>query len=145
MGLFAEFKAFIQRGNVIDLAVAVIVGAAFGKIVSSLVSDVITPLLGIAPQGSDVLSVLDIPLYQGAKIKVGAFLQSVIDFLIISFCVFMLVKGVNAIHLEKVLAGEPKPAELTTQEKLLTEIRDLLQAKQEPENASKTDPQERPI
>jgi large conductance mechanosensitive channel len=145
MGLFAEFKAFIQRGNVIDLAVAVIVGAAFGKIISSLVSDVITPLLGIAPQGSDVLSVLDIPLYQGAKIKVGAFLQSVIDFLIISFCVFMLVKGVNAIHLEKVLAGEPKPAELTTQEKLLTEIRDLLKAKHEPENANKADPQERPV
>jgi large conductance mechanosensitive channel len=145
MGLIAEFKAFIQRGNVIDLAVAVIIGAAFGKIVSSLVSDVITPLLGIAPQGGDVLSVLDIALYQGAKIKVGAFLQSVIDFLIISFCVFLLVKGVNAIHLEKVLAGEPKPAELTTQEKLLTEIRDLLKAKQEPENSNKADPQERQV
>jgi large conductance mechanosensitive channel len=145
MGLIAEFKAFIQRGNVIDLAVAVIIGAAFGKIVSSLVSDVITPLLGIATQGSDVLSVLDIPLYQDAKIKVGAFLQSVINFLIISFCVFLLVKGVNAIHLEKVLAGEPKPVELTTQEKLLTEIRDLLKAKQEPENANKAGPQERPV
>jgi large conductance mechanosensitive channel len=145
MGLIAEFKAFIQRGNVIDLAVAVIIGAAFGKIVSSLVSDVITPLLGIATQGSDVLSVLDIPLYQDAKIKVGAFLQSVINFLIISFCVFLLVKGVNAIHLEKVLAGEPKPAELTTQEKLLTEIRDLLKAKQEPENSNKADPQERQV
>jgi large conductance mechanosensitive channel len=145
MGLIAEFKAFIQRGNVIDLAVAVIIGAAFGKIVSSLVSDVITPLLGIATQGSDMLSVLDIPLYQDAKIKVGAFLQSVINFLIISFCVFLLVKGVNAIHLEKVLAGEPKPAELTTQEKLLTEIRDLLKAKQEPETVNKADPQERPV
>jgi large conductance mechanosensitive channel len=144
MSLITEFKAFIQRGNVIDLAVAVIIGAAFGKIVSSLVSDVITPLLGIAPQGSDVLSVLDIPLYQGAKIKVGAFLQSVIDFLIISFCVFMLVKGVNAIHLEKVLAGEPKPVELTTQEKLLTEIRDLLKAQQQPDNTIKTSPEERP-
>jgi large conductance mechanosensitive channel len=144
MSLITEFKAFIQRGNVIDLAVAVIIGAAFGKIVSSLVSDVITPLLGIAPQGGDVLSALDIPLYQGAKIKVGAFLQSVIDFLIISFCVFMLVKGVNAIHLEKVLAGEPKPAEMTTQEKLLTEIRDLLKAQQQPDNTIKTSPEERP-
>jgi large conductance mechanosensitive channel len=144
MSLITEFKAFIQRGNVIDLAVAVIIGAAFGKIVSSLVSDVITPLLGIAPQGGDVLSALDIPLYQGAKIKVGAFLQSVIDFLIISFCVFMLVKGVNAIHLEKVLAGEPKPVELTTQEKLLTEIRDLLKAQQQPDNTIKTSPEERP-
>ena len=144
MSLITEFKAFIQRGNVIDLAVAVIMGAAFGKIVSSLVSDVITPLLGIAPQGSDVLSALDIPLYQGAKIKVGMFLQSVIDFLIISFCVFMLVKGVNAIHLAKVLAGEPKPVELTTQEKLLTEIRNLLKAEQQPDNTIKTSPEERP-
>ena len=144
MSLITEFKAFIQRGNVIDLAVAVIMGAAFGKIVSSLVSDVITPLLGIASQGSDVLSALDIPLYQGAKIKVGMFLQSVIDFLIISFCVFMLVKGVNAIHLAKVLAGEPKPVELTTQEKLLTEIRDLLKAEQQPDNTIKTSPEERP-
>jgi len=133
MGLIAEFKAFIQRGNVIDLAVAVIVGAAFGKIVSSLVSDVITPVLGIATQGSDVLSALDIPLYHDAKIKIGSFLQSVINFLIISFCVFLLVKLVNAIRLEKALAGEPKPAELTPQEKLLTEIRDLLKARQDSE------------
>jgi len=145
MGLIAEFKAFIQRGNVIDLAVAVIIGAAFGKIVSSLVSDVITPLLGIVPQGNDLFAALEIPLYHGAKIKLGSFLQSVIDFLFISFCIFLLVKAVNAIHLEKVLAPEPKPAELTPQEKLLTEIRDLLKAKQEPENANKADPQERPV
>lgn len=139
MGLVAEFKAFIQRGNVIDLAVAVIIGAAFGKIVNSLVADVLTPLLGIATQGGDIFSGLDIPLYANAQIKVGAFLQAVLNFLIISFCVFLLVKGVNAIRLEKVFAGEPKAAELTTQEKLLTEIRDLLKGSAPP-NA-----QERPV
>ncbi len=142
MNLIAEFKAFIQRGNVIDLAVAVIIGAAFGQIVNSLVTDLLTPLLGIAKQGSDIFSALDIPLYGDAKMKVGAFLQSILNFLIVSFCVFLIVKAVNAVHLEKMLAGDPKPAELTTQEKLLTEIRDLLKAQQGPASAN---PEERPI
>ena len=132
MRLLDEFKAFIQRGNVIDLAVAVIIGAAFGQIVNSLVNDVLTPFLGIAKQGNDIFSALDVPLYEGAIIKFGAFLQAVLNFLIIAFCVFLVVKGVNALHLAKVLAGTPSPAELTTQEKLLTEIRDLLKAREEP-------------
>ena len=142
MRLLDEFKVFIQRGNVVDLAVAVILGAALGQIVNSLVNDVLTPFLGVAKQGNDILSALDIPLYDGAKIKLGAFLQSVLNFLIIAFFVFLLVKGVNALHLEKVLAGTPPPAEMTTQEKLLTEIRDLLKAKQEP---APIDPNERQV
>src|SRR5580765_6047273 len=113
MSLLSEFKAFIQRGNVIDLAVAVIIGAAFGQIVNSLVNDVLTPLLGFAKQGNDMFSVLDVTIYGDAKIKIGAFLQTILNFLILSFCVFLLVKMVNAIKLEKVLAGEPKPAEMT--------------------------------
>ena len=142
MNLIAEFKAFIQRGNVIDLAVAVIIGAAFGQIVNSLVTDVLTPLMGIAKQGSDILSALDVEIYTGVKLKFGAFLQSILNFLIISICVFLVVKAVNAVHLEKVLAGEPKPAELTTQEKLLTEIRDLLKGQAA---SPSTGVQERPV
>lgn len=121
-----EFKAFIQRGNVIDLAVAVIIGAAFNGIVNSLVTDVFTPLLGIATTGNDALSGLDIELFNGATIKIGAFIKAIINFFVIAFCVFLIVKAVNAIQLQKVLAGEPKPKEMTLEEKLLTEIRDLL-------------------
>ena len=120
-----EFKAFIQRGNVIDLAVAVIIGAAFGNIVKSVVDDIFSPFLGFAQQGSG-FSVLDFPIYGGAQVKFGAFLQAVLNFLIISICVFLIVKGVNALHVGKVLAPPPPPE--TPTEKLLTEIRDLLKA-----------------
>ena len=130
-----EFKAFIKRGNVIDLAVAVIIGAAFGKFVNSLVTDLLMPLIGIITQSVN-LATLDYKLYLPsdpekpvAVLKYGAFLQAGIDFLIIAFCVFWLVKAVNAIHTSK---EEPKPAELTTQEKLLTEIRDLLKNEKPP-------------
>jgi large conductance mechanosensitive channel len=122
MGLIAEFKTFIQRGNVIDLAIAVIIGAAFGKIVTSLVGDVLMPMLGIATQGLN-FSQLELQLGD-ARLKYGAFLQSIIDFVIISFCVFLFAKGVNALQKQK--QEEAKPAELTTQERLLTEIRDRL-------------------
>jgi large conductance mechanosensitive channel len=127
MGLFHEFKTFIQRGNVIDLAVAVIIGAAFGQIVTSLVNDILTPVIGIATQGG--VPAVEIELINGAKIKLGSFLQAVLNFFVIAFCVFMIVKGINAVHLPKLLTSEPKPVELTTQEKLLTEIRDLLKSK----------------
>src|SRR5258708_7882760 len=96
MSLLSEFKAFIQRGNVIDLAVAVIIGAAFSQIVNSLVGDVLTPILGFAKQGNDMFSVLDITIYGDTKIKIGAFLQAILNFLIIAFCVFLIVKAVNA-------------------------------------------------
>jgi large conductance mechanosensitive channel len=123
-----EFKAFIQRGNVMDLAVAVIIGAAFNKIVSSLVGDVLTPVLGIATRGGDIFSGLDIPIYEDVNIKLGAFLQAIMNFFIIAFCVFLLVKGLNRMQWKK-NTEELKAVELSTQEKLLTEIRDLLKAK----------------
>jgi len=123
-----EFKTFIQRGNVMDLAVAVVMGAAFSKIVNSLVGDVLTPILGIATTGEGIFSGLDIPLYQNAVIKLGAFLGAIVNFFIVAFCVFLIVKAINRLQRLK-NSEEPKPAELSSQEKLLTEIRDLLKAR----------------
>lgn len=133
MNWLREFKAFIQRGNVIDLAVAVIMGAAFGKIVSSLVDNIVTPLIGMATGGVHFAG-LSVTVGD-AVLKYGLFLQAVIDFFIISFCVFWLVKGINALNVQKLLAGEAKAPELTLQEKLLTEIRDLLKGQQSPPDA----------
>ncbi len=133
MGLAQEFKAFVQRGNVVDLAVGIIMGAAFGKIVASLVGDVILPPIGYLIGGVNfndlqiVLSEAKTKAVDGvdktaAVLKYGAFLQAIFDFLIVAFCVFMLVKGVN--RLQK--AKEEKPKEPSAQEKLLAEIRDIL-------------------
>jgi len=126
MTIVEEFKQFIKRGNMIDLAVGIIIGAAFGKVVSTLVDAVLMPPIGAIIGGVD-FSALKITLSEkgGASIRYGAFLQSIIDFLIIGFCVFMVVKIVNRIE------GPPeeKPKELSPEEKLLTEIRDLLKAK----------------
>lgn len=95
-----EFKKFISRGNVIDLAVGVIMGSAFGKIVSSLVSDIIMPILGIISGGIDFTN-LSLTIGK-ANIKYGVFIQNVVDFLIISFCIFIMVKVVNKItHKDK--------------------------------------------
>lgn len=133
MGLVSEFKAFIQRGNVIDLAVAVIMGGAFGKIVTSLVGDLVMPLIGILTQSVNIADLqykLPNPTDPDkvlATLKYGAFLQAGIDFLLIALCVFFLVKAVNAVQRKE--PEPPKPVELTAQEKLLTEIRDLLKAK----------------
>ncbi|HZZ77662.1 MAG TPA: large-conductance mechanosensitive channel protein MscL [Gemmataceae bacterium] len=138
-----EFKAFIQRGNVIDMAVGVIMGTAFGKIVSSLVGDVIMPVVGILTRGVNVAGLSY--TFQDAQLKYGAFLQAIIDFLIIAICVFLIVKAINALHVQKVLAGPEKPAELTLQEKLLTEIRDLLKAQQPPSPGVTPSEPERPV
>ena len=132
MGLLAEFKKFIRRGNVIDLAVGVIIGAAFGKIVASLVGDILMPLIGIMTRGINIAGLsYDLPNPTDPEkilvtLKYGSFLQASIDFLIIAICVFLLVKAINAIQKKE----EEKPPEPTAQEKLLTEIRDLLKAKQ---------------
>ena len=134
MRWYNEFRAFIQRGNVIDLAVAVIIGAAFTAIVNSLVKDILMPLLGIPTRGADI-SKWAVRI-QDVDVTYGAFIQAIINFLLVSVCVFLLVKAVNALHSQKLLAGEPKPAELTTQEKLLTEIRDLLKDKEDPSDAT---------
>jgi large conductance mechanosensitive channel len=130
MSLLSEFKTFIHRGNVIDLAVGIIIGAAFSKIVASLVADLLMPVIGLMTQGIDVAKLsyevpnpVD-PQRVWVTLKYGSFLQASMDFLIIAFCVFLLVKVVNALNRSE----EPKP-EPTEQEKLLMEIRDLLKAK----------------
>ena len=136
MSIASEFKAFIQRGNVVDMAIGVIMGGAFGKIVNSLVTDVLTPPLGYLTNGIDFKSLskkLAPPLVDGAaatpvEIKYGLFLQATFDFLIIALCVFAIIKGMN--HLKKKDEAKPAaPAEPTVQEKLLTEIRDVLKAR----------------
>ena len=126
--MLGEFREFIQRGNVVDMAVGVIIGGAFGRIVSSVVGDVLMPPIGLATGGVD---------FKGLKfaiggtpeapvtINYGSFIQTTIDFLIIAFCVFLLVKAVNQLRRPTPEAPAPPP-EPTAEEKLLTEIRDLL-------------------
>jgi large conductance mechanosensitive channel len=133
MGLLKDFKDFAFKGNVIDLATAVIIGAAFGKIVSSLVNDIIMPPIGVLLGGLDFKELkLVIKAAVDTKPAVtwnyGMFIQNVIDFLIIAFCIFILIKAVQKAQKKKVEAPAP-PAEPPAQEKLLTEIRDLLKNK----------------
>ncbi len=138
MSFVQEFKAFVQRGNVVDMAIGVIMGGAFGKIVSSLVTDILTPPLGYLTGGVDFKSLSGklIPPQIGDKavlpveIKFGLFLQATFDFLIIALCVFMIVKGMNHLKKKDEVASVPAaPPEPSPQEKLLTEIRDLLKAR----------------
>lgn len=126
MGMITEFKEFIAKGNVMDLAVGVIIGGAFGKIVSSLVDDVITPaILNPALKAAQVEDLAGLKTDGG--ILYGKFLAAVIGFLVISFVIFLLVKGVNGMR-KKEEAPAPAPTG-PTQEELLTEIRDLLKNK----------------
>ncbi|PTL32853.1 large conductance mechanosensitive channel protein MscL [Prevotella sp. oral taxon 376] len=123
-----EFKEFAMRGNVMDMAVGVIIGGAFGKIVSSLVDDVLMPLIGMLLKGVD-FKTLGITLGD-AKITYGNFLQNILDFVIIAFCIFLMIKGVSKLNRKKEEPEPPAPApEPTAEEKLLTEIRDLLKNK----------------
>ena len=138
-GFFAEFKKFIARGNVMDMAVGVIIGGAFGKISTSLVNDVIMPGVSMLTGGVD-FSAWKIVLKEavvdagGAEvaaevaIKYGSFLATILDFLIIAFAVFCLIKFINSLHKkeEEAPAAPPAPPEPSAEEKLLTEIRDLL-------------------
>lgn len=122
-----EFKAFAMRGNVVDMAVGIVIGAAFGKIVSSLVADVIMPPIGMIMGGVDFSS-LAIALGEGeeaASINYGIFINTVLDFVIIAFAIFMVIKGINSMKKkeEEKPAEPPKPS---AEEVLLTEIRDLL-------------------
>ena len=130
MKLFDEFKAFVMRGNVVDLAVGVIIGGAFGKIVTSLVNDIFMPIIGMILGNVDFTS-LEIKLgepVEGAEqaaIRYGAFIQEIVNFLIIALCIFMVIKVINKLQKKKEEAPTPAP-EPTKEEVLLTEIRDAL-------------------
>ncbi|MFO1012805.1 MAG: large-conductance mechanosensitive channel protein MscL [Caulobacteraceae bacterium] len=134
MSIFKEFREFIARGNVIDLAVGVIIGAAFGKITTSLVEQVIMPPIGLVLGKVDFSQLKWVlqPADEANKvaevaIQYGAFLNTVISFLIVAWVVFMLVKGVNALRRQEAAAPEPAaPPAPTPTEALLSEIRDLL-------------------
>lgn len=124
-----EFKEFAMKGNVMDMAVGVIIGGAFGKIVSSLVDNILMPIIGVLTGGLD-FSTLSI-MVGDAKVNYGMFIQNVIDFLIIAFCIFLMIKGMNKLTKKKEAEPEaPAPApEPSAEEKLLSEIRDLLKNK----------------
>ncbi len=124
MGLVSEFKEFISKGNVLDLAVGVIIGGAFGKIVASMTEDIITPLIGLVLGKHDFSAIMVGPM------KVGNFLNAVIDFLIIAFIIFMIVKAANSVKKKPVEVVEVAavPAPPTTDQQLLMEIRDALRA-----------------
>ena len=126
-GFVEEFKAFAMKGNVIDLAVAVVIGAAFGKIVSSIVTDIVTPLIGLLMGGID-FSGLSYTVGD-AVITYGVFVQSIIDFIIVALAIFVVVKAINKAQktMEKKEAAAPAaPAEPSEEVKLLREIRDNL-------------------
>jgi len=136
MSIIKEFKTFIAKGNVLDLAVAVVIGGAFGKIVSSLVADIIMPPIGLILGGVNFtdlkinLKGADIDasgkvIAPAVTLNYGNFVQAAIDFLIVAFAVFMFVKVINMVQKKKDAAPAP-PAPPTKQEELLTEIRDLL-------------------
>ena len=130
MGMMSEFKDFAMRGNVVDMAVGIVIGGAFGKIVSSFVADVLMPPIGLAMGGVD-FSDLAVKLSEakdGAEavvIKYGVFIQTVVDFLIIAFAIFMVVKAMNSMQAPKEPEADPGPSA----EDLLTEIRDSLKSR----------------
>jgi len=147
MSMLKEFKEFAMRGNVIDLAVGVIIGTAFGKVVTSVVNDIIMPPIGAALGGVDfkdlfynldsskltkagaaVKSLADAKDASAAVIAYGAFINTVIDFTIVAFCIFMIVKVMNTL-MKKPAPAPAAPPEPTKEEKLLTEIRDVLKSR----------------
>jgi large conductance mechanosensitive channel len=129
MSLGSEFKEFAMKGNVIDLAVGVVIGAAFGKIVASLVGDIIMPPIGMLTGGinfTDLAVKLGLdPTGKPVQLKYGSFLQTVLEFLIVAFVIFVLVKGINSLKRPPPPAPAAAPAP-SREEVLLTEIRDLL-------------------
>lgn len=120
---FSEFKEFISKGNVVDLAVAVVIGAAFGKIVTSLVDNIIMPLFGILVGQNFASLSVDI---NGSPLAYGLFIQAVVDFLIIAFCIFVFTKAINKFKKKEEKKEEAKKSEEVL---LLEEIRDLLKKK----------------
>ena len=141
MGFIKEFKEFAMKGNVMDMAVGVIIGGAFGKIVSSLVDDVLMPIIGKITGGVDFTN-LFVTLGDGeystlaaakeagaATLAYGQFIQNIIDFLIVAFCIFLMIKGMNKLNRKKEEPEQPAAPAGPTQEELLAEIRDLLKKK----------------
>ncbi len=136
-GFLAEFKQFIARGNVMDMAVGVIIGGAFGKISTSLVNDIIMPLISMLTGGIDfsawkwvlrpaAIDAAGTVVTEEVAVNFGLFLATILDFLIVAFAVFCLIKAINAMHRKKAEAPPPPPPEPSNEEKLLGEIRDLL-------------------
>ena len=129
MGMMTEFRDFAMRGNVVDMAVGIVIGAAFGKIVTSFVNDVLMPPIGLAIGGVD-FSQLSMTLKQATAeaeavtLNYGAFVQTVVDFVIIAFAIFMVVRAMNRLK-KKEEAKPPEPPKPSAEETLLTEIRDL--------------------
>ncbi|MCA5005587.1 large-conductance mechanosensitive channel protein MscL [Sphingobacterium bovistauri] len=139
MGFIKEFKDFAMRGNVIDLAVGVVIGGAFGKIVTSLVDDLIMPIIGVATGGIDfskkvvvlkdaILNADGSVLTPAVTLNYGNFINVIIQFLIIAFCIFLAIKALNSLK-KKEEAVEEAPAGPSNEEVLLAEIRDLLKNK----------------
>ncbi|MCM1522156.1 MAG: large-conductance mechanosensitive channel protein MscL [Muribaculaceae bacterium] len=139
MAFLKEFKEFAMRGNVIDMAVGVVIGAAFGKIISSLVDDIIMPLVGVATGGmnfTDYKFVIQQAIIDGQTQEIlkpevslnwGTWVQTVVDFLIVAFCIFVAIKAINKLKRQEKAEEAPAPApEPTKEEVLLTEIRDIL-------------------
>lgn len=133
MNMMSEFKKFAVRGNVVDMAVGIIIGAAFGKIVSSFVNDVLMPPIGILVGGVD-FSALSITLREAVgeaaavTLNYGVFVQAIVDFLIIAFAIFMAIKAMNKLQQEEEAEAEPEPEpeKPSPEVELLTEIRDAL-------------------
>jgi len=139
--MLQEFKDFAMRGNVVDMAVGIVIGGAFGKIVSSFVNDVIMPPIGLLMGGVDFTSLfvnlgdtayasLAAAEEAGAPIiKYGVFINTVLDFLIVAFAIFMVIRAMNKLKKQEEEAPPPAPPEPSTEEKLLTEIRDALRSR----------------
>ncbi len=141
MKMLKEFKEFAMRGNVVDLAVGVIIGAAFGKVVGSLVNDIIMPPIGLLVGGMDfkniVITIREASmdpatgnvLKEAVTLKLGNFIQTLVDFTIIAFAIFMMIKGINRLTVKKAEEVADEPPAPTKDQELLTEIRDLLKNK----------------
>jgi large conductance mechanosensitive channel len=133
MSMVKEFKEFAMRGNVVDMAVGIVIGAAFGKIVSSFVNDVLMPPIGMLLGGvdfSDLMVTLKGAVGEtpAVVLKYGVFVNTVLDFLIIAFAIFLVIKGMNALK-KKEEAAPPAPPKPSKEELLLTEIRDVLKSR----------------
>jgi large conductance mechanosensitive channel len=139
--MLKEFQEFAMRGNVMDMAVGIIIGAAFGKIVTSLVNDVVMPPIGLLMgnvdfsdlfvnlgMGSDYASVAEAEAVGAPIIKYGIFINTVLDFVIVAFAIFLLIRAINKLKRKQEAAPPPAPPAPSAEEKLLAEIRDLLRA-----------------